>query len=116
AGAGLDVLDLDAGRLGESRELVAEPARRPVVQPVGGIDRNHSLRRCEACPGGQQDGSAEYGFPAHFLLSPHFLVDTSIPVTTPLARAAVPSFPSSVVALSAAAVRPTKAANRCVCW
>jgi hypothetical protein len=40
AGAGLDILDLHAGRLGERVELRLEPAALAVVQAVGSIDRD----------------------------------------------------------------------------
>ena len=38
ARAGLDILHLDAGRLGEGVELGLEPAALAVVQAIGGID------------------------------------------------------------------------------
>lgn len=55
AGAALDILHADAGRLGESIELRLIPVRRAVMQPVGAIDGDNALRlRRSGDDGGQQ--------------------------------------------------------------
>ena len=64
AGAGLDILDLDAGRLGERIELRLEPAALAVMQAVGRVDRDDvgSRQRGRREDSGGDEESAEQRF------------------------------------------------------
>ena len=63
ARAGLDILHLDASRLGEGVELGLEPASLAVVQAVGGVDRDDVGRReCRRDEGGGNKQCAQQGF------------------------------------------------------